>query len=100
MDEASARCVSPDINEPAMGDAASCRTSRASVAARRSYLRVAGMVGATRNEVRHEKDLHFSGGGPSDGGTASVVRLKQGEGARRVWAYLAGKCSGKIESAQ
>ena len=44
--------------------------------------------------------LHFSGGGPSDAGTGSVVRLKQGEGARRVWTYLAGKCSGKIEPAQ
>jgi hypothetical protein len=44
--------------------------------------------------------LHFSGGGASDSGTGSVVRLKQGEGARRVWTYLAGKCSGKIEPTQ
>ena len=44
--------------------------------------------------------LHFSGGGAIEGGTGSVVRLKQGEGARRVWTYLAGKCSGKIEPAQ
>jgi hypothetical protein len=41
--------------------------------------------------------LHFDSG--SDGGVGSVVRLKQGEGARRVWAFLAGKCTGKIEPA-
>ncbi|HJY53932.1 MAG TPA: hypothetical protein VKD89_07900 [Candidatus Udaeobacter sp.] len=40
--------------------------------------------------------LHFSGA--SDGGSGSVVRLKQGEGARRVWAFLAGKCTVKIEA--
>jgi hypothetical protein len=40
--------------------------------------------------------LHFSGGG--DGGSGSIVRLKQGEGARRVWAYLAEKCTVKIEA--
>jgi len=41
--------------------------------------------------------LHFDSG--TDGGTGSgVVRLKQGEGARRVWAYLAGKCTAKIEA--
>jgi hypothetical protein len=33
--------------------------------------------------------LHFSGGG--EGGSGSVIRLKQGEGARRVWAYLTEK---------
>lgn len=41
--------------------------------------------------------LHFTGG--SDGGPGSVVRLKQGEGARRVWAYLADKCTMKIAAA-
>jgi hypothetical protein len=41
--------------------------------------------------------LHFDSGG--ERGMGSVVRLKQGEGARRVWAYLAGKCSVKIEAA-
>jgi len=39
--------------------------------------------------------LHFSGGG--DGGSESIIRLKQGEGARRVWAYLAEKRTAKIE---
>jgi hypothetical protein len=39
--------------------------------------------------------LHFTGVG--DGGSASVVRLKHGEGARRVWAYLAEKRTAKIE---
>jgi hypothetical protein len=38
--------------------------------------------------------LHFSG--VADGGSGSIVRLKQGEGARRVWAYLADKCAVKI----
>ncbi len=38
--------------------------------------------------------LRFSGGG--DGG--SIVRLKEGEGARRVWAYVVGKCAVKIEA--
>jgi hypothetical protein len=38
--------------------------------------------------------LHFSG--VTDGGSGSIVRLKQGEGARRVWAYLAEKCTVKI----
>jgi hypothetical protein len=33
--------------------------------------------------------LHLSGGG--EGGSGSVIRLKQGEGARRVWAYLTEK---------
>lgn len=42
--------------------------------------------------------LHFAGG--SDGGPGSVVRLKQGEGARRVWAYLVDKCSMKIAAAR
>ncbi len=36
--------------------------------------------------------LHFSGGG--DGG--SVIRVKEGEGARRVWAYVTDKCAVKI----
>ena|SRR5437868_12307995 len=40
--------------------------------------------------------LHFDSG--AEGGMGSVVRLKQGEGARRVWAYLAGKCTAKIEA--
>jgi len=40
--------------------------------------------------------LHFGGG--ADGGSGSVIRLKQGEGARRVWAYLAGKRTAKIET--
>ena len=39
--------------------------------------------------------LHFSGGG--DAGSASIIRLKQGEGARRVWAYLADKRTAKID---
>jgi hydrogenase maturation factor len=38
--------------------------------------------------------LHLSGGG--DGG--SIVRVKQGEGARRVWAFIAGKCTQKIQT--
>ena len=38
--------------------------------------------------------LHFSG--VADGSSGSIVRLKQGEGARRVWAYLADKCTVKI----
>jgi hypothetical protein len=42
--------------------------------------------------------LHFDSG--AEGGIGSVVRLKQGEGARRVWAYRAGKCTGKIEPVQ
>jgi hypothetical protein len=40
--------------------------------------------------------LHFGGG--ADGGSGSVIRLKQGEGARRVWAYLADKRTAKIET--
>jgi len=40
--------------------------------------------------------LHFAGG--SENASASIVRLKQGEGARRVWAYLADKCAMKIAS--
>jgi len=39
--------------------------------------------------------LHFTGGG--DTGSASIIRLKQGEGARRVWAYLADKRTAKID---
>lgn len=42
--------------------------------------------------------LHFAGG--NDGGPGSVVRLKQGEGARRVWAYLVDKCTMKIAAAR
>jgi len=38
--------------------------------------------------------LHFVGG--TDTSSGSVVRLKQGEGARRVWAHLADKCTMKI----
>lgn len=38
--------------------------------------------------------LHFSGW--ADGGSGSVIRLKQGEGAR-VWAYLAEKRTAKID---
>ena len=40
--------------------------------------------------------LHFIGG--SEGGSGSIIRLKQGEGARRVWAYLAEKRTAKIET--
>lgn len=40
--------------------------------------------------------LHFDS--PAEGGVGSVVRLKQGEGARRVWAYLAGKCTVRIDA--
>ena len=36
--------------------------------------------------------LHIIGGG--DGG--SIIRVKEGEGARRVWAYVTGKCAVKI----
>jgi hypothetical protein len=39
--------------------------------------------------------LHFAGAG--DAGSASIIRLKQGEGARRVWAYLADKRTAKID---
>jgi hypothetical protein len=38
--------------------------------------------------------LHFSGGG----GGGSLVRLKEGEGARRVWAYALDKCPVKIDA--
>jgi hypothetical protein len=38
--------------------------------------------------------LHLSGGG--EGGAGSVIRLKQGEGARRVWAYLTEKRTATI----
>jgi hypothetical protein len=38
--------------------------------------------------------LHFSGG--ADGGSGSVIRFKQGEGARRVWAYLTDTRTAKI----
>ena len=41
--------------------------------------------------------LHFTGSG-ADGGAGSIIRLKQGEGARRVWAYLADKRTAKIET--
>ena len=39
--------------------------------------------------------LHLVGGG--DGG--SIIRVKQGEGARRVWAYITGKCAVRIVTA-
>ena len=42
--------------------------------------------------------LHFAGA--TDGSSGSIVRLKQGEGARRVWAYLADKCTMKIAAAR
>jgi hypothetical protein len=38
--------------------------------------------------------LHFSSGA----GGGSIVRLKEGEGARRVWAYALDKCAAKIEA--
>ena len=38
--------------------------------------------------------LHLAGGG---GG--AIIRVKQGEGARRVLAYIAGKCAVKIPTA-
>jgi hypothetical protein len=38
--------------------------------------------------------LHLASAG--DGG--SIIRVKQGEGARRVLAYITGKCSVKIET--
>ena len=40
--------------------------------------------------------LHFIGG--TDAGSGSILRLKQGEGARRVWAYLGDKRTAKIET--
>ena len=40
--------------------------------------------------------LHFTGGG--EGGAGAIIRLKQGEGARRVWAYLADERAGRIET--
>jgi hypothetical protein len=40
--------------------------------------------------------LHFNGG--ADAASGSVIRLKQGEGARRVWAYLADKRTARIET--
>jgi len=39
--------------------------------------------------------LHLAGAG--DGG--SIIRVKQGEGARRVLAHITGKCALKIETA-
>jgi hypothetical protein len=39
--------------------------------------------------------LHFTGGG--DGGSGAIIRFKQGEGATRVWAYLADKRTAKID---
>jgi hypothetical protein len=38
--------------------------------------------------------LHLS----SSGDSGSIVRLKEGEGARRVWAYVIDKCAAKIET--
>jgi hypothetical protein len=40
--------------------------------------------------------LHFNGG--ADAASGSVIRLKQSEGARRVWAYLADKRTARIET--
>ena len=40
--------------------------------------------------------LHFSGA--SEGGSGQIIRIKQGEGARRVWAYLTEKRTAKIET--
>jgi hypothetical protein len=39
--------------------------------------------------------LHLAGGG--DGGT--IIRVKQGESARRVSAHITGKCAVKIATA-
>ena len=36
--------------------------------------------------------LHFADGGDA----GSIIRLKEGEGARRVWAFVTGKCAVKI----
>lgn len=41
--------------------------------------------------------LHFNGAS-TEGGSGSIIRFKQGEGARRVWAYLAEKRTAKIET--
>ncbi len=38
--------------------------------------------------------LHFTGGGEA----GSIIRVKHGEGARRVWAHIAAKCTVKIET--
>ena len=38
--------------------------------------------------------LHLSGSGDA----GSMIRVKQGEGARRVWAHIAGKCAVKIDT--
>ena len=40
--------------------------------------------------------IHFSGAG--EGGSGSIIRLKQGEGARRLWAFLTEKRAAKIET--
>jgi hypothetical protein len=40
--------------------------------------------------------LHFSGA--AEGSSGQIIRIKQGEGARRVWAYLAEKRMAKIET--
>lgn len=40
--------------------------------------------------------LHSNGG--TDGGSGSILRFKQGEGARRVWTYFADKRTAKIET--
>jgi hypothetical protein len=39
--------------------------------------------------------LHLAGGGDA----GSIIRVKQGEGARRVLAHITGKCAVKIETA-
>jgi hypothetical protein len=41
--------------------------------------------------------LHFTGAG-ADGGSGSIIRFKQGEGGRPVWAYLPEKRTVKIET--
>ena len=40
--------------------------------------------------------LHFVGA--AEGGSGQIIRIKQGEGARRVWTYLADKRTAKIET--
>ena len=36
--------------------------------------------------------------GAAEGGSGQIIRIKQGEGARRVWAYLTEKRTAKIET--
>jgi hypothetical protein len=37
--------------------------------------------------------LHLAGGGAAGG---SIIRVKHGEGARRILAHITGKCEAKI----